>query len=121
MLDKYYKRHPQWEEKAREELADCRIKTGVDPATQLSRFSTPASLIEDIELELVLNAFYTEMILWNLGVGREAQVLGYTCLEFIDMLRRKCLSKSTTNTFGNRVSQQGPRGEGVLFSLLTAL
>ena len=103
MLDKYYNDRPQWE-KAREELADHHIKTGVDLATQLTRFGTPASLKEDIEMEHALDAFYTEMFLWNLGVGREAQVLGYTCLKFIEMLRRMCLSKSTTNTFGNRVS-----------------
>ena len=61
------------------------------------------------------------MILWQLGIGKEAQVLGYACLKFVEMLQRKCLSKSTTNTFGNRVSHQGPRGEGVLFPLLKAL
>ena len=121
MLDKYYNNHSQWEEKAREELADCCIKTGVDPATQLMRSSTPPSLKEDKEMEHALDAFYAEMILWNLGVGREAQVLGYACLKFIGMLRRKCLSKSTPNTFGNRVSQQGPRSEGILFPLLTNL
>ena len=104
VLDKYYNDHSQWKEKAREELADHCIKTGVDPATQLMRSSTPASLKEDIEVEHALDAFYTEMILWNLGIGREAQVLGYACLKFMEMLRRKCLSKSTTNTFGNRVS-----------------
>ena len=65
------------------------------------RSGTPAFLKEDIEVEHALDAFYTEMTLWNLGVGREAQVLGYACLKFIEMLRRKCLSKSTTNTFGN--------------------
>ena len=108
MLDKYYNDHAQWEEKAREELADHHIKTGVDPATQLMRSNTPASLKEDIEVEHALDAFYTVMILWNLVVGREEQVLGYACLKFIEMLRRKCLSKSTTNIFGNRVSQQGP-------------
>ena len=74
------------------------------------RSGPPASLKEDIEGEHVFNAFYTEMILWNLGVGREAQVLGYACLKFIE-----------TNTFANRVSQQGPWDEGILFSLLTAL
>ena len=121
MLDKYYNDHSQWEEKTREELADHRIKTGVDPATQLMSPGTPDSLIEDIEVEHTLNAFYAEMILWNLGVGRETQMLGYACLKFIEMLRRKCLSKSTTNTFGNKVSQQGPRGKGILFQLLTAL
>ena len=42
---------------------------------------TPASLKEDIEVKHALDAFYTEMILWNLGVGREAQVLGYACLK----------------------------------------
>ena len=72
-------------------------------------------------MEHTLDAFYTEMTLWNLGVGREAQVLGYACLKFIEMLRRKCPSKSMTNTFGNRVSHQGPWGIGVLFPLLTAL
>ena len=61
------------------------------------------------------------MILWQLGIGKEGQVLGYACLKFIEMLRRKRLSKSTTNTFGNRVSHQGPKGEGVLFPLLKAL
>ena len=85
------------------------------------RSGTPASLKEDIEMEHALDAFYAEMILWNLGVGREAQVLGYACLKFIEMLRRKCLSKSTTNTFGNGVSSQGPLDEGVLFPLLIAL
>ena len=85
------------------------------------RSGTPASLKEDIDVEHALDAFYAEMILWNLGVGREAQVLRYACLKFIEMLRRKCLSKSTTNTFGNRVSQQGPWGEGILFPLLIAL
>ena len=108
VLDKYYNEQPQWEEKAREELADHHIKTGVDPATQLMSSGLPALLKEDIEVEHVLDAFYAEMILWNLGVGREAQVLGYACLKFIEMLRRKCLSKLTTNTFGNRVSRQGP-------------
>ena len=119
--DKYYNDCPQWEEKAREELADCCIKTGVDPATQLTRSGTPAFLKEDIEVEHALDAFYPEMILWKIGVGREAQVLGYACLKFIEMLRRKCLSKLMTNTFGNRVSHQGPWGESVLFPLLTAL
>ena len=61
------------------------------------------------------------LILWNLGVGRKAQVLGYACLKFIEMLRRKCLSKSTTNTFRKRVSQQGPQGEDILFPLLVTL
>ena len=98
VLDKYYNDCSQWEEKAREELADHHIKTGVDPATQLMRSGTPTSLKEDIEVEHALDAFYTEMILGNLGVGRVAQVLGYACLKFIEMLRRKCLSKSTTNT-----------------------
>ena len=101
VLDKYYNNHSQWEEKAREELADHHIKTGVDPAIQLTRSGTPDSLKEDIEVGHVLDAFHVEMILWNLGVGREAQVLGYACLKFIEMLRRKCLSKSMTNTFGN--------------------
>ena len=104
-----------------EELTDWHIKAGVDPATQLTRACTPASLKEDIEVKHALDAFYAEMILWKLGVGREAQVLGYTCLKFIEMLRRKCLSKSTTNTFGNRVSHQGPWGEGILFPFLVAL
>ena len=72
MLDKYYNNCSQWEEKVKEELADHHIKTGVDPATQLMRSGTPASLKEDIEVEHVLDAFYAEMILWNLGVGREA-------------------------------------------------
>ena len=111
----------QWEEKAREELADHCFKTKVDPATQLMRSDTPASLKEDIEVEHALEVFYAEMILWNLGVGREAQVLEYACLKFIKMLRSKCLSKSTTNIFGNRVSRQGPWGEGILFPLLIAL
>ena len=62
MLDKYYNDHSQWE-KAREGLADCRIQTGVDPATQLTRSSTPASLKEDIKVEHALDAFYAEMIL----------------------------------------------------------
>ena len=75
VLDKYYNDHSQWEEKAKEELADHHIKTGVDPATQLMRSSTPVSLKEDIEVEHALDAFYAEMILWNPGVGREAQVL----------------------------------------------
>ena len=104
MLGKYFNDHSQWEEKAREELADRHIKTGVDPATQLMRSSTPASLKEDIEVEHALDALYVEMILWKLEVGREAQVLGYVCLKFIEMLKRKFLRKSTTNTFGNRVS-----------------
>ena len=120
VLDNYYNDRPQREEKAREELADCCIKTGVDPATQLMSSGLPASLKENIEVEHALDAFYAEMILWNLGVRREAQVLGYACLKFIEMLRGKCLSKSTTNTFGNRVSQQGPQGKGTLFPLLTA-
>ena len=72
-------------------------------------------------MEHALDVLYAEMILWKLGVGKEAQVLGYTCLKFIKMLRRKCLSKSTTNTFGNRVSNQGPWGEGFLFLLLVVL
>ena len=96
----YYNDH-SWQEKAREELADCHIKTGVDPATQLTRSGTPASLKEDIEVEHALHAFCAEIILWNLGVGRETQVLGSACLKFIEMLGRKCLSKSMTNTFGN--------------------
>ena len=75
VLDKCYNDHLQWEEKAWEELADHHIKTGVDPATQLMRSGTPASLKEEKEVEHALDAFYTEMILWNLGVGREAQVL----------------------------------------------
>ena len=45
------------------------------------RAGTPASLKEDIEVEHTLDAFYAEMILWNLGVGKEAQVLGYACLK----------------------------------------
>ena len=49
--DKYYNDCSQWEEKAREELADHHIKTGVDPATQLMRSGTPVSLKEDIEVE----------------------------------------------------------------------
>ena len=57
VLDKYYNDHPQWEEKAREELADHRIKTGIDPATQLTRSGTPASLKEDIEVEHALALF----------------------------------------------------------------
>ena len=120
ILDKYYNDQPQQEEKAREELADHCIKTGVDPAIQLMRSGIPASLKEDVEGEHALYAFYAEMILWNLGVVREVQVFGYACLKFIEMLQRKCLSKSTTNTFGNRVSHQGPWGEGTLFPLLTA-
>ena len=101
VLDKYYNDCSQQEQKAREELADHCIKTGVDPATQLARSGTPASLKDVIEVEHALDAFYAEMILWNLGVGREAQVLGCARLKFIEMLRRKCLSKSMTNTFGN--------------------
>ena len=111
----------QQEEKAKVELADHHIKTRVNPATQLMESGEPTSLKEDIEIEHALNAFYAEMILWQLGIGKEAQVLGYTCLKFIEMLQRKCLSKSMTNTFGNRVSHQGPIGEGVLFPLLKAL
>ena len=103
------------------ELADHRIKTGVNPATQLTESCELASLKEDIEIEHVLDAFYMEMIQWQLRIGKEAQVLGYVCLKFVEMLWRKCLSKSMTNTFGNRVSHQGPRGEGVLFPLLKAL
>ena len=72
-------------------------------------------------MEHALDAFYVEMILWKLGVGKEAQVLGYACLKFIEILRRKCLGESTTNTFGNQVSHQGPQGEGVLFPMLMAL
>ena len=120
-MDKYYNDQIQWEGKGREELTDWCIKTGVDPATQLTKAGTLASLKEDIEVEHTLDAFYAEMILWKLGVGREAQVLGYACLKFIEMLKGKCLSKSTTNTFGNRVSHQGPRGEGILFLILVAL
>ena len=48
-------------------------------------------------------------------------MLGYACLKLIEMLRRKCLGKSTTNTFGNRVSRQEPQDEGILFPLLIAL
>ena len=121
VLDKHNNDRIQWEEKAREELTDWRIRTGVDLATKLTRAGTPASLKEDIEVEHALDAFYVEMILWKLGVGKEAQLLGYACLTFIEMLRRKSLSKSTTNTFGNRVSHQGPWGEGILFPLLVAL
>ena len=72
-------------------------------------------------MEHALDVLYVEMILWTLGVGKQAQVLGYACLKFIEMLMRKCLCKSTTNTFGNRVSHQGPWGEGVLFPLVVAL
>ena len=111
----------QQEQKAREELTEWHIQTGVNPATQLTRAGTPASLKEDIEVEHALDAFYVEMILWKLRVRKEAQVLGYACLKSIEMLRRKCLSKLTTNTFGNRVSHQVPRGEDVLFPLLVAL
>ena len=39
VLDKYYNNQIQWEEKAREELTDWHIRTGVDPATQLTRTS----------------------------------------------------------------------------------
>ena len=78
VLDKYYNDRIQWEEKAREELTDPCIRTGVDPATQLTRASTPASMKEDTEVE---HAFYAEMILWKLGVGKEAQVLGYAYLK----------------------------------------
>ena len=83
------------------------------------RSGTPAK--EDIEVEHALDAFYAVMILWNLGVGREALQLGHACLKVIEMLWTKRLSKSTTNIFGNRVSHQGPWGEGPLFPLLTAL
>ena len=82
--------------KAREELTDQCIKTGVNPATQLTRAGTPASLKEDIEVEHALDVFYADMTFWKLGVGKEAQVLGYACLKFIEILRRKCLSKSIT-------------------------
>ena len=41
VLDKYYNDHPQWEEKARKELADHCIKTGVGPGTQLMRSGPP--------------------------------------------------------------------------------
>ena len=81
ILDKYYNNQPQHEQKAREELAGCCIKTGVDPAARLMRAGTPPSLKEDIEVEHVLDTFYTEMILQNLGVGREAQVFGICLLE----------------------------------------
>ena len=97
VLDKYHNNQIQWEEKAREELTDWHIKTGVNSATQLTRAGTPAFLEENIEVEHALDAFYAEMILWKLGVGKEAQVLGYACLKFIELLKRKCLSKSTTN------------------------
>ena len=120
-MNKYCNNQIQWEEKARAELTDWCIRTGIDPATQLTRAGTPASLKEDIEVEHALDVFYAEMILWKLGVGKEAQVLGYAYLKFIEMLRRKCLSKSTTNTFGHRVSCQGPQGEGILFPLFVAL
>ena len=60
----------QWEEeKARQELTDQHIKTGVDPATHLITAGTPASLKEDIEVEHALDAFYAEMILWKGGTG----------------------------------------------------
>ena len=71
--------------------------TGVDPDTQLTSAGLPASLKEDIKVEHAQDAFYTEIILWGVGVGKEAQVLGYACLKFIEMLRRKCLKKSTTS------------------------
>ena len=102
-------------------MADRCIKTGVNPATQLMESGKLASLKEDIDVEHTLNAFYVEMVLWQLGIGKEAQVLGYACLKFVEMLQSKCLSKSMKSTFGNRVSHQGPRGEGVLFPLLKAL
>ena len=121
VLDKYCNDWMQWEEKAREELTEQHIQTGVNPATQLTRASTPASLKKGKEVKHALDAFYVEMILWKLGIGKEAKVLGYTCLKFIEMLRRKCLSKLIINTFGNRVSHQGPWGEGILFPLLVAL
>ena len=92
-MDKNYTDQIQQEEKAREELTDWCIKTGVDPATQLTIAGTPAYLKADIEVEHSLDVFYADMILWKLGVGKEAQVLGYACLKFIEMLRRKCLSK----------------------------
>ena len=73
----------QQEEKDKVELADCHIKTGVNPATQLLESGELASLKENIEIEHALNAFHMEMILWQLGIGKEAQVLGYTCLKFV--------------------------------------
>ena len=68
VLDKYYNDQTQWEEKAREELTARHIQTGADPATQLTKASTPASLKEDMEVQHPLVAFYAEMVLWKLGV-----------------------------------------------------
>ena len=68
------------------ELDDCCVKTGVNPATQLMESGKPASLKEDIEIEHALNAFYAVMILWQLGICKEVQVLGYACLKFVEML-----------------------------------
>ena len=63
----------QQEQKDKVELADHHIKTGVNPATQLMESGELASLKEDIEIEHTLDAFYAEMILWQLGIGKEAQ------------------------------------------------
>ena len=63
VLYKSFNNQIQWEEKAREELTDWHIKTGVNPATQLTRAGKPASLKEDTEVEHALDAFYAEMIL----------------------------------------------------------
>ena len=60
----------QWK-KAREELTDRHIRTGVNPTTQLTRASTQDSLKEDIEVEHTLDVFYAEMILWKLGSKKE--------------------------------------------------
>ena len=72
-------------------------------------------------MEHALDAFYAEMILWKLGVGKEAQVLSYACLKFKEMLRRKCLGKLTTNISGNWIIHKGPQGEGIVLPLLATL
>ena len=40
--------------------------------------------------------------------------------KFIEMLRKKCHKKSTTNTFADRVNKRGPWGEEALFPLVEA-
>ena len=76
VLDKYYNDWIQCGEKAREELTDRHIRTGVDPATQLTKAGTPASLKEDIEVEHALDVFYADDLVetWSKKGGTGAGI-----------------------------------------------
>ena len=95
-MDKYYNDQTQWEEKAKEELTDWHIKTGVDPATQLTRAGTPASLKEDIEVEHALDAFYAEMTLWKLGSRKGGAAAGL-CLPEVHRNAKEEMSQQINN------------------------